>query len=398
MNKGSILIKFLFIVIGGLLANCVLAEQVKAESSSLEELKKAIIKMVEEKYIPSVGIAMVDKNGPVWIDAIGKANIENNVAADVNTLFRIGSTSKMFVALSVLKLVEEGKLSLSDKLSDLAPEIAFENQWQVSDPILLVHLLEHTTGWDDIHMPEYAHNDPTPVTLKQGLDFHPHSRVSRWKPGSRTSYCNSGPPVAAFIIEKVTGVNFEDYVKENFFDPMGMNSTTYFLTDKVKSNGATLYSSGNKPLEYWHILMRPSGAINSSAKDMSKLLEFYINRGTVNGKRLILPSSLKRMESVLSTSAAKAGQEMGYGLSNFPSPHKKWVYRGHNGAVPGGFTKLAYLPFANVGHVIMINSNNSSALNQISTLIRNYETRNLSITHIPHQVLLLQTMPLKSAA
>ena len=98
----------------------------------------------------------------------------------------IGSTSKIFVALAVLKLVEQGKLSLDDTLADLAPDVAFENPWEETHPIRVVHLLEHTTGWDDIHLPEYAHNQPDPVSLKEGLDFHPHSRISRWRPGSRS--------------------------------------------------------------------------------------------------------------------------------------------------------------------------------------------------------------------
>ncbi len=353
-------------------------EQEEAQPSNIQELKAAIAKLIEEKDVPAVGIAMIDETGPVWIGALGKANLENNVAADEDSLFRIGSTSKMFVALSVLKLVEQGKLSLSDKVSDLVPDIAFENQWSDTNPIRVVHLLEHTTGWDDIHLPEYALNDPTPATLKQGLDFHPHSRISRWIPGSRMSYCNAGPPVAAYIVEKITGKNFEDYVQENFFEPMGMKTATYLLSDDVKNKGVTLYDNGNQPQDYWHIIMRPSGSINASPADMSRFLQFYLNRGLVDSRQLISQASLLRMESVKSTNAAKAGQQSGYGLHNYSSPHESWVYREHNGGVNGGLTELAYLPSANLGHVIMINSGDGLAFRAISELIRNYETRNLT--------------------
>ncbi|MHC5112528.1 MAG: serine hydrolase domain-containing protein, partial [Planctomycetota bacterium] len=240
--------------------------------ATLDELKTAVAAVIGENGVPAVGIAMVDENGPVWIGAIGKANLEQGIVADGNTLFRIGSTSKMFVALAVLKLVEQGRLSLDDQVADLAPEIGFENPWEDSDPVRVVHLLEHTTGWDDIHLPEYAHNDPAPASLKEGLDFHPHSRISRWKPGTRMSYCNSGPPVAAYIVEKLTGQGFEDYVEEHFFEPIGMETASYFLSEDVVSNGATLYANGNEPQEYWHILMRPSGSINASPTDMAKFV------------------------------------------------------------------------------------------------------------------------------
>ncbi len=206
-------------------------------------------------------------------------------------------------------------MSLDDKLSDLAPEIEFENEWESTDPVRIVHLLEHTTGWDDIHLPEYGHNDATPATLKEGLDFHPHSRVSRWKPGSRMTYCNAGPPVAAYILQKITGQDFEDYVQENFFAPMGMQTMTYRLSADVEAKGVTLYDNRNTPQDYWHIIMRPSGSINSSTTDMQKLVSFFVNRGAVDGEQLISLASLQRMERVESTPAAAAGQEVGYGLN-----------------------------------------------------------------------------------
>ncbi len=395
MNNKFVFLKLILLFVVGLFFSTAYAEeQLKLsddkqeiiQPSNIEELKTAIAKLIEERKVPAVAIAMIDATGPIWIGALGEKNLKNHSVADENTLFRIGSTSKMFVALSVLKLVEQGKLSLSDKLSDLAPDLVFTNQWSQTDPILVAHLLEHTTGWDDIHLPEYAHNDPTPVTLKQGLDFHPHSRISRWKPGSRMSYCNSGPPVAAYIVEKITGQNFEEYVQENFFDPIGMSTATYFLNDNVKSHGVTSYDNGNQPQEYWHLLVRPSGSINASVLDMSKFLQFYINRGSVMGKQLISKASLIRMETAKTTSASEAGQESGYGLNNYSSPHSSWIYRAHDGGVNGGLTELAYLPSANLGHVIMINSGDATTFKAISKLIRNYETRNLSAVTVSNDI------------
>lgn len=377
MKRNCVFLELALVVCIGLGCGTLIADQDKPPPSNLDELKRMITSVIQEKEVPAVGIAMVDENGPVWVGAIGKANLENDIDADENTLFRIGSTSKMFVALSILKLVEQGKLSLDDKVYDLVPEVAFANPWEDTDPVRVVHLLEHTTGWDDIHLPEYAHNDPAPASLKQGLDFHPHSRVSRWKPGTRMSYCNSGPPVAAYIVETVTGQDFEDYVTENFFEPMGMETMTYRLSADVKAKGATLYANGNQPQEYWHIVMRPSGAINASAQDMARFIGFYLDRGAAGGAQLISRESLQRMETTRSTSAAKAGQEAGYGLNNYSSAYEDWVYRAHNGGVNGGLTELAYLPEANLGHAIMINSDNGAAFREISNLVRGYETRQL---------------------
>jgi len=84
------------------------------------------------------------------------------------------------------------------------------------------------------------------------------------------------------------------------------------------------------------------------------------------------------METAVSNNASKIGHEVGYGLHNYSSRHKNWLYREHNGGVNGGITELAYLPEANVGHVIMINSDDFSTFTEISKLIRDFETRNMT--------------------
>jgi len=227
-----------------------------------------------------------------------------------------------------------------------------------------------------MHVTEYAHNVYPPITLKEGLDFHPHSRVSRWKPGSRMAYANSGPAVAARIVENITAVDFEDYIKTHFFNPMGMSSASY-QRPSAQANAATLYDANMAPQPYWNIIMRPSGSINASAKDMAKFVAFFLSRGRVNDVQLISEESINRMETVGSTTAAAHGQVNGYGLSNLSSTHGQWIYREHGGGVMGGISELAYLPEANAGHAIVVNSGNYEAFSEISKLVRNYETRDL---------------------
>ena len=360
-----------------LVADCAWAEDETPVPATLEELQQLVTEIVEENDVPAVGIALVEKTGPIWIDAIGKADIESDTDADADSMFRIGSTSKMFVSLSVLKLVEEGRLSLNDRVSDLAPDVEFENPWEDTDPVRVVHLLEHTTGWDDIHLPEYAHNVYPPVSLKEALDFHPHSRTSRWKPGTRMSYCNAGPAVAAYIVQTITGADFEDYVKDNFFAPMGMETMTYRLSEDFKARGVTLYANNQTPQPYWHINTRPTGSINASPRDMASFMQFFVNRGRVGGQQLLSEASLARMERVETTNAARAGQVAGYGLSNYSSSHNSWVYRAHNGGVLGGLTDFAYLPKAGRGYAVMVNSDDFGSLFDIVDLVRNFQTRDL---------------------
>jgi CubicO group peptidase (beta-lactamase class C family) len=345
-------------------------------TGTVQELKTKIEQVLNETHTPAAGVALVQGDSIIWAGSLGKANLETNVNADENTMFRIGSVSKMFVSLAILKLQEQGRVSLDSKVRDLAPDLAFINPWEKQAPILVKHLLEHTTGWDDLYLKDYAMNDPK-MTLKQGLDYNPKSRTSRWMPGTRMAYSNSGPPVAAYIIEKITGQRFEDYIQEQFFTPMGMESMTYFATDIYKKRGAALYQD-NKLQKYWNIIVRPSGAINASPRDMAKMLKFFINRGRIDSLNLVSEKSLQRMETSATTVGAKNGLEYGYGLGNYTSAHKSYIYRNHGGGVLGGLTDFSYLPNHQVGYAIMINSGNFNALMRIQYLVREFQTHHLT--------------------
>ncbi|MEM8896153.1 MAG: serine hydrolase [Bacteroidota bacterium] len=153
-----------------------LSAQDATSTSRIDELLQSLDSIIEETKNPAIGFAVVKGDSTIIAGARGVRDLDTGAEANEETLFRIGSFSKMFVALSVLKLQEERKISLKDKVMDLASEIEYTNPWEETNPILLEHLMEHTTGWNDLHLTEYAHNDPTPATLREdrrhGLDTY----------------------------------------------------------------------------------------------------------------------------------------------------------------------------------------------------------------------------------
>lgn len=346
---------------------------------NLTELQAAVEKIRVDTQTPAIGIALVNRDGPQWIAGLGLASLEQQTPADENTLFRIGSISKMFVGIAVLRLVEEGRLNLDDKLRDLAPDIAFENPWEETHPIRLVHLLEHTTGWDDMSFAEYAYAAPDSMSLKEGLDYRPASRTSRWVPGTRMAYCNTGPAVAAYIVEKITGKIFEDYVQALVFDSLQMESTSFYFSKAYQERGASLYVDG-KPKNYWHILTRPAGSVNSSATDMASFLHMLIKRGEFSSRQIISPNSISRMEVAHTTLGSAAGVTSGYGLHNYTSGYENYqvAFRGHNGGMEGALAELTYVPELNAGYVVMINSGNPLALDRLSKLLRGFLLKDIS--------------------
>lgn len=348
---------------------------------SIHELQQELEEILKDTRTPGLSVAIVHRDGPEWVAGLGRADVSDKRPATPDTLFRIGSVSKAFVSLSILKLVGEERLSLTDPVRKLVPEVWFENQWEAGDPVRVVDLLEHTTGWDDLHLHEYA-KDASKLDLREELDYGRRSRISRWPPGTRMAYSNSGSAVAAYIVEKLAGQRFEDFVAQNFFGPIGMKTATYF--PPTSATLTVLYHPDGKiPYPYANFLYRPAGAINASAKDMAAYLAFYLHRGIVNGMQVMRAASIDRMEVPTRTWAAQEGLKEGYGLGSDSSIQDGFVYHGHNGGVQGGLTELAYLSDSGVGYFYSINTGNGDAYIKIGKAIRAYITRELRKPPLP---------------
>ena len=367
-----------------LFARTTLAAETNSTPESISELRASIEAILKETKTPGASVAIVSADKVEWTAGIGLADVAANKRATEDTLFRIGSISKGFAALAALKLSEEGELKLDDTVRHWVPDVAFTNPWEATNPVRLVNLMEHTTGFDDIRMREYALSDPTPMSLHDALAFGASSRVSRWVPGSRMSYCNSGPAVLAAVIEKVSGERFEDYVQKNFFNPLHMDTASYFYTPEVQQRLTKLYhNDGVTEYPYWHIALRPAGAINASAKDMANYVRFYLQRGSFDGVQLLRPESIERMERPETLPAAKLGPFAGYGLYNYASCDGAFVLHGHNGGVMGGVSEMVYLPEYGRGFAVMINTSKSAALERIATLVRHHITHGLTPPKLP---------------
>lgn len=340
----------------------------------LEELKKEIQKILKESQIPGASISLVNREGLIWAGGIGTADLSNGTVVTGDTLFRVGSTSKSFTALSILSLVEKGRLDLDTPIRELIPQFEYSNPWSDTTPISTAMLLEHTTGFDDMRLREFFKIDDPNLSLEMGLALGVNSRVSRWKPGTHYSYANSGPAVAAYIVEKLTGKTFEEYARESVFEPLEMNKSMFTMPQDLSSLSKG-YESDLSERKYAHITIRPAGALNSTAIEMANYLNMMINRGNFKGRQIFSPQTIERMERPTTTLAAKAGfDQFGYGLGNETTIEDGLVWHGHDGLIHGFITICRYSPTLGLGYFISLNKPNS-AVEKISELIAQTLTR-----------------------
>ena len=338
---------------------------------TLPELQQAMKSVLDREHIPGAGVALVTNGQLSWCGGIGKADLAANREMTCDTEFRVASISKTFVALALLKLQEEGKINLYARLQDVAPEIPFKNPWEAAHPVRIVNLLEHTAGFDDMEPSEvYNVRDRYDFPLLEVFKRFREPQTVRWPPGTRMSYSNPGNAVAGYLIEKVSGMPFDQYIRDNFLRPMGMEHADYPFTEAIRALLATAYE-GNppKPSKYPFIYLRPAGDLKASPGELAKLVQLLLRRGKYGDAQLVSTESIFRMEMPETTLAAKNGLRLGYGLCNYTSVEGGVVTRGHDGGIDGFISSYRYMPEHNWGYVILLNSDNShQALESLNRL------------------------------
>lgn len=371
------ILKTLFILLLGLVSGFSNAQKASMGNANVDHLDPETHQQIEDilkrHRVPGAAVATIDAEGQTKLGVFGLADMSIQRPITPSTRFRVGSISKMFISLSIMKLVEQNALQLTDRLAKLAPEVSFDNPWEDSSPILIADLLAHTTGWDGTHFNENAQNVTPPVTISQAINFHPHSRLSRWVPGTRTAYNNSAPVVAAYLVEKFSGLTYEQFVERYFFSPLLMNDSGFFHTESFQISASQQYAGG-KALPYRHLNNRPSGGLNSTVVDMARFAQFLLTREAKHAESVLNRNSIRMTESVQHTSAAKAGLEVNWGLGNQSFSHNGYLYYGHEGALRGAQSLIAYQPDLGVAHIILINTN-SPAVQKIHLLLADIETK-----------------------
>jgi CubicO group peptidase (beta-lactamase class C family) len=278
----------------------------------------------------------------------GLANVELGVPVTPETKFRIGSITKQFTAAAILKLQEEGKLSVADKLTKYFPD------WPRGDEVTLQHLLTHTSG---IHS-FTSHSDFMKVV---GGPVEPDDVIAYFRndpydfgPGERWSYSNSGYFLLGRIVEKVSGKPYGEYLTTTFFQPLGMKDTGVHAYSAILPHEATgyAYEGGTlKKAQNWDMSWAGgAGALYSTVDDLYKW-----NEALFAGK-VLSQESLKAAFTPVSTKQSPGSEENGYGFGWMVSKLRGKQVIGHGGGLNGFVTYAARLPEPKVTVVVLSNA------------------------------------------
>jgi CubicO group peptidase (beta-lactamase class C family) len=324
-------------------------------AANLDELREGIAAIMKTYRIPGVAIALVDRGGVQWAGGIGLADRERGIPVTADTMFRVGSLTKTFVVLALMRLVESGRLSLDTPVAGLVPEIAIDNRWEAEQPITVAHLLEHTSGFDEMRPNEmFAPPEAETLSLYDVLARNPASRVARWRPGSRAAYSNPGYTLAAYILEQLTGEPYEEVIARELFRPLGMTHATLRLTPDVRARLAQGYDERDRPAVFRGIYHRPAGNLMVTARDLAALVQLALARGRIGGTTIVSPVTMDRIER--SETVHLDSGDASYGLANWGDVSPRVVLRGHGGYMPGFLASYGYSASRGVGYVLLMNT------------------------------------------
>ena len=308
------------------------------------------IEQIIQSYVSDhtfMGTVLIAKGDNTVLDkGYGYANLEWQIPNTPDTKFRLGSVTKQFTAASVLLLEERGKLKTDDLIKKYLPDAPAA--W---DRITIFHLLTHTSGIPSFtELPEYpvlAKNAATP----QDLVGHFKDKPLEFEPGSKFKYSNSGYLLLGYLIDKVSGEKYPQFVNENIFKPLGMNNSGYDSNATIiphRASGYTKTPSSNEIQNTGYIDMTipySAGALYSTTRDLLKWEK------ALYGGKLLKPESLRKM-----TTPYKDNYAFGLLISE-AGGHKKYA---HGGGIEGFNTELAYYPDDHLAVIALANLNGAA--------------------------------------
>lgn len=330
----------------------------QAAPQDLPSLQKRLDQLRADAGVPGVGVALFDRSGVIWAGGLGLADQAKRQPVTADTLFRVGSITKGFVAVALLQLVDQGKMRLDARLKDIAPELPVDNPWEDTDPVTIAEVLEHTAGFDDMHFPRlYNFHEPADIPLLTVIRRSaPELRV-RWRPGSRTSYSNPDYLIAGYLLEKFTGERYEQYVTEHVLKPLGMTHAS-LAADPAGVPGLAQGYEGEpqEPIRPAPIYLRPAGALDASPAELAHFGIMLLDRGEWQNQPFLSAAGVTRMETPETGSGARHGLDYGYGLANYTSYIGDYEFHGHDGGIDGFVSRYAYAPDQGVGFVLLVNT------------------------------------------
>ncbi|MEQ2006246.1 MAG: serine hydrolase domain-containing protein [Limisphaerales bacterium] len=325
--------------------------------NAIAQLKQAAAAEVERGILPGFSIALVDDQRIVFSAGFGLADVKRKAPARADTIYRVGSISKLFNAVAVMQQVEAGRLDLDAPVQKFAGDFRIQSRFPDTGPVTLRQLLCHRSGLIRESPVGGYFDDQQPTVIATVRSVADCALVNR--PNTHTRYSNIGATIAGYAAQTVSGMAFDFYQRQHILGPLGMNDSSFVITPAVRrklsnsymrmANADGTFRHETSPL--FELGTIPAGNLYASAEDLARFMSCLFDEGhTAAGARILSAESLKEMFTPQLTGATN-GFGLGFSIGRFGS----FKAVSHGGAVYGFSSSFIALPGPKVGVIVLAN-------------------------------------------
>lgn len=324
--------------------------------AAISQLKQVVDDELRRKIIPGVSIALIDGQQIVMAEGFGLADKTRGIPATGETVYRVGSISKLFNALAAMQLAEQGRLNIDAQITDILPDFHIVNPFGNAAPITLRQFMCHRSGMvRESPVGGYLDgSEPSVAASVASLE----SCVLVNPPDTKTRYSNIGATLVGHTVAAVSEQSFEQYQQESLLGPLKMTDSAWCMNDALRKQLATSYmrvADGKggfveREAPQFELGTIPAGNLYSTAADMARFAKMLLAEGNVGGRQVIAADTLQQMFTPQLT-----GKDTGFGLGFAVGYFAGYRSIHHTGAVYGFTSSIVVLPEPQIAVVVLVN-------------------------------------------
>ena len=328
-------------------------------ASVIEMLGPLIEREMSDHALPAVSISLVDGQDIVWSQGFGFSDPAKKIPATADTVYRVGSVSKLFTDIAVMQLVEQGKLDIDAPVTRYLPTFAPKNPY--GKPITLRQMMSHRSGLVR-EPPVGSYFDPTEPTLARTIESLNRTKLV-YEPETHLKYSNAAIATVGYVVEKTQKQPFAKYLKGAVLDPLGLEKTSFEPTPSITKDlaKANMWTIDGRifPAPTFELGIAPAGSMYTTVNELGRFISalFADGRG-VKGHVV----SRKTLDQMWTPQYARPGETRGYGIGFSISDMEGHRRIGHGGAIYGFSTSLSALPDDKLGVVVVTTKDTSNAI------------------------------------
>ena len=338
----------------------------KDYAAAVEMLERFITHEMADKDLPALSIALVEDRQIVWAKGFGFADPKSKTPATAETVYRVGSVSKLFTDIAVMQLVEQGKLDLDAPVTRYLPDFRPRNSFGKS--VTLRQLMSHRSGL--VREPPVGHYfDPDEPSLARTIASLNQTALV-YAPETRTKYSNAAIAAVGYVLERTEGQPFAKYLKRAVLDPLGLERSSFEPTPQTTKDLAKAYmwTIDGRVFEAptFELGISPAGSMYTTVTDMGRFISALFAGGRGAKGQMLKSSTLDEMWT---PQFAPPGQKTGYGIGFSVRELEGRRTVGHGGAIYGFATTLKAMPDDKLGVVVVTTKD---AANAVTNRVANY--------------------------